>query len=85
MVRVYVHEALVLVLAASFMGVCIGTGVAWSFTLQRTLFLNTPLQLGVPWPAIAIVAILSALLASVAPAARLTRAGITRLLRSFGR
>jgi hypothetical protein len=41
-------------------------------------------QLGVPWPAIAIVATVSALLSAVAPAARLTRAGITKLLRSFG-
>jgi ABC-type antimicrobial peptide transport system permease subunit len=44
MVRVYIHEALVLVLAASIMGILIGTATAWSFTLQRTLFLNTPLQ-----------------------------------------
>lgn len=36
--RVYVHESLILVLAASFMGAAIGVVTAIVFTLQQTLF-----------------------------------------------
>ena len=83
MVRVYIYEALILVLAASLMGVIIGATTAWSFTLQQTLFLQIPVNFRVPWAAIAVVAVVSALLSAVAPAARLTRTSITRLLRSL--
>ena len=38
LIRVYVHESLVLVLAASFMGAAIGIVTAIVFTLQQTLF-----------------------------------------------
>ena len=83
MVRVYIYEALVLVLAASLMGVIIGAATAWSFTLQQTLFLQMPLNFGVPWAAIAVVAVVSALLSAAGPAYKLTKAGITKLLRSI--
>jgi ABC-type antimicrobial peptide transport system permease subunit len=83
MVRVYIYEAFILVLAASLMGVVIGAATAWSFTLQRTLFLQTPLEFAVPWAAIAIVAFVSALLSAAGPAYKLTRVAITRLLRAI--
>ena len=39
----YVYEALILVMASSFLGVAIGTMVGFTMTLQQILFTEIPL------------------------------------------
>ncbi len=78
----YVYEALILVLSAGVLGIIIGAITAWTFTLQRTLFLQTPLNFNVPFAPIAVVALVSALLSAAWPAVQLTRTSIVKLLKS---
>lgn len=45
----YFYEALILVFAASLVGILIGTFVGWSLMLQMDLFLNQSSSFYFPW------------------------------------
>ena len=45
----YIYEAFILVLSSSLLGICIGTIVGFSMTLQQALFTNIPLTFFFPW------------------------------------
>eukprot|EP01006_Ploeotia_vitrea_P062852 TRINITY_DN84526_c0_g1_i1.p1 TRINITY_DN84526_c0_g1~~TRINITY_DN84526_c0_g1_i1.p1 ORF type:complete len:1091 (+),score=42.23 TRINITY_DN84526_c0_g1_i1:9-3281(+) len=47
-VRLYIEEALILVLSAALMGCAIGSAVSWTMALQRTLFTQLPLPFQFP-------------------------------------
>lgn len=84
LLRVYVYEAFVLVMAASVSGILIGIGVGWTFTAQQALFAQLPVPIIVPQGiiiAVVLAAVGCALLSSYFPAARLLRMPITRVLR----
>lgn len=85
LIRVYALEAFVLVVSACFLGVCIGTFVAWSFGLQQYLFSGIPVPATFPIVislTILVASVIAAFLASAVPARELTRERITTLLRS---
>jgi ABC-type antimicrobial peptide transport system permease subunit len=85
LIRVYALEAFVLVTSACFLGVGIGTFVAWSFGLQQYLFSGIPVPAVFPFAislTILIASVLAAFFASAVPARELTKANITTLLRS---
>ena len=78
-------EALVLVAAASVMGVGIGTVVAFTVTAQRSMFTQLPLPFVFPWSVVGWlvpVALVSAILAACVPATVLLRRRIAGLLRA---
>lgn len=75
----------VLVLAASLMGLAVGSIVAYTVTAQRAVFTQLPLPFVFPRAAVAailVAAVASALLAAAVPAARLVRTNIVRLMRA---
>lgn len=85
LIRVYALEAFVLVMSACFLGVGIGTFVAWSFGLQQYLFSGIPVPAVFPFAislTILIASVLAAFFASAVPARELTKANITTLIRS---
>ena len=45
----YIYEAFILVLASSLLGICIGTMVGFSMTIQQSLFTDVPLHFFFPW------------------------------------
>ena len=68
--RLYVEEAFVIVVSASFMGVVVGVGVAYTMNIQRSLFTQLPLPFVFPWTQVIIVvatAVLGAFLSSYGP------------------
>ena len=85
LVRVYALEAFVLVVSACFLGIGIGTFVAWSFGLQQYLFSGIPVPSIFPFAislTILIASVVAAFFASAVPALELTKTSITTLLRS---
>ncbi len=85
-VRVFVYEAFALVMSASLLGILVGTSVAWTFNLQRTLFTQLPVPLFVPWgtiAAVAITSVLAAVCSAAFPTHMLTRETVGTLLRRF--
>jgi len=84
LVRVYVHEAFLLVLCSSLLGTVVGCVVAWTFGQQQSLFTSIPVPFAVPWGVLVVIVLASlgcSLLAACLPARRLTRQPITTLLR----
>ena len=85
MYRVFVWEAFVLVTAASFLGLIVGTVVAYTMMLQNILFTQLPLPFQFPYVqliAILIVSLITAFIASVSPVAYLLNMpSITHILR----
>lgn len=80
----YFYEAMILVFAASFLGVLIGVFVGWTMKLQMDLFLNLDIQFMFPWkPLIEILAlsILCAIMSTFGPTTELTRRQISAILR----
>ncbi len=84
---VYVFEAFVLVIASAVLGMGVGYAVAWTFSSQRSLFLQLPLAFTFPWPIVVTVigsAVVCASLAAGIPSRRMVQLRITELLRKFG-
>lgn len=84
---VYVFEAFVLVVASAILGMGVGYAVAWTFSSQRSLFLQLPLAFTFPWPIVVTVigsAIVCASMAAGIPSRRMVQLRITELLRKFG-
>jgi putative ABC transport system permease protein len=83
-VRLYLHEAVLLVLSASFSGIVIGSITAWTFSMQQQLFTGLPVPFVLPWGVIAVVVIMALVLgifAAALPAWRSVKRPITVLLR----
>lgn len=83
-VRIYLHEAVLLVLGSSIWGVLIGSLVAWTFSAQQSMFTGLPVPFVVPWGVIAVVVILALVLGFFAaglPAWRAVKQPVTKLLR----
>lgn len=57
--RMYIWEAVVIVLASSLLGIFIGVIVAYTVTLQQTLFTQLPVPFEFPWQITVAVVILS--------------------------
>jgi ABC-type antimicrobial peptide transport system permease subunit len=49
LVLLYVYEAFILVMASSFLGVIVGTIVAYTMMLQFSAFVGTPPVMYYPW------------------------------------
>eukprot|EP01116_Phalansterium_solitarium_P009244 TRINITY_DN23310_c0_g1_i1.p1 TRINITY_DN23310_c0_g1~~TRINITY_DN23310_c0_g1_i1.p1 ORF type:complete len:1055 (+),score=403.59 TRINITY_DN23310_c0_g1_i1:200-3364(+) len=84
MYRIYIYEALVLVLGSSFLGICIGTCVSYSMVLQQALFTQLPLPFVLPYQLMAVVAACSlvfSVLASWGPISFLLRMSIVDIMR----
>lgn len=84
MYRIYIYEAVVIVLGSSLFGVIIGSAVGYSMILQQTLFTELPLPLVFPWQILELISLLSLILAvfaSYAPTRFLLRMPIVALMR----
>ena len=72
----YFYEALVLVFAASFLGILIGTAVAFTMMLQMDMFMGTRSVFIFPWLQtieIFILSLLCAFFSTFGPTTQLTR------------
>ena len=86
-VKVYVYEAFILVVASAGLGCGTGWSIAWTFSSQRSLFTQLPLAFYFPWPIVVTVigsAVVCAMLAAGVPSYKLVQKRITQLLRLFG-
>ena len=86
-IKVYVYEAFILVVASAVLGCGTGWSIAWTFSSQRSLFTQLPLAFYFPWPIVATVigsAVVCAMLSAGIPSYRLVQKRITQLLRLFG-
>ena len=86
-IKVYIYEAFILVVASAALGCLTGWSIAWTFSSQRSLFTQLPLAFYFPWPIVTTVigcAIVCALLAAGIPSYKLVQKRITQLLRLFG-
>ena len=82
--RIYVEEALCLILASSFAGIFIGSFVSYTMTLQRILFTQLPIPFVMPQEVLIVVGICSlffSIAASWAPISFLLRQKIVTILR----
>eukprot|EP00762_Andalucia_godoyi_P001611 ANDGO_00311.mRNA.1 hypothetical protein DICPUDRAFT_56279 len=83
-IRLYVYEAFVLVVAASFLGIMIGVVVSYTMVIQRALFTQLPIPFVFPYLYMAVVvffAVIFALLAAFSPARVLSLESIVATLR----
>eukprot|EP01118_Nematostelium_gracile_P005989 TRINITY_DN1916_c0_g1_i1.p1 TRINITY_DN1916_c0_g1~~TRINITY_DN1916_c0_g1_i1.p1 ORF type:complete len:581 (-),score=131.11 TRINITY_DN1916_c0_g1_i1:40-1782(-) len=84
MYRIYVYEALVLVLSASILGIIIGAAVGYTMTIQQSLYTQIPIPFVFPKDIVQVVGISSfffAVLASFAPIHYLLRLPIIAIMR----
>eukprot|EP00997_Jenningsia_sp_PLL12_P007709 NODE_437_length_1745_cov_105.254127_g368_i0.p1 GENE.NODE_437_length_1745_cov_105.254127_g368_i0~~NODE_437_length_1745_cov_105.254127_g368_i0.p1 ORF type:complete len:543 (+),score=174.78 NODE_437_length_1745_cov_105.254127_g368_i0:24-1631(+) len=84
LIRLYVWEAIILVLSATIMGFLIGTAIAWTMGIQRMLFTQLPLPFNFPWSffgQIIFSAFLCAFFASFFPTMRMVRQPVVHILR----
>jgi ABC-type antimicrobial peptide transport system permease subunit len=68
--RMYVWEAICIVLAASTLGIGIGVLVGWTLTLQQALFTQLPVAFEFPWlitVAVIVLSLIFGLLSSIGP------------------
>ena len=80
----YFYEALILVFAASFLGILIGTFVAYTMKLQMDLFLNQDSDFFFPWVQMLEILGLSlvcAFFSTFGPTTELTRKQISSIFR----
>jgi len=83
--RVYVYEAILLVLASAFLGMAIGSLVGYAMSAQRSLFLSLPTDFNFPYLAALVVVILAVVfgtLSTYGPLRRLLRLPVYTIMRS---
>jgi len=83
--RIYLYEAFILVVAASFLGMIIGFIIGFTMTLQRVLFTQLPLTFNFPWLYVIYVltaAVICAFAAAWAPVRLLVRNSISSIFRT---
>ena len=81
----YFYEALILVFAACFLGIMIGTCVAFTMMLQMDMFMKTSSVFYFPWKAtieILILSVICAFLSTFGPMMQLTQKPIAAIFRS---
>ena len=84
--RVYLYEAIILVVASSILGLIVGFIVGYTMAAQQALYTNFPLILHVPYRIISIVCILSlvsAFLSIVVPIVYLLNKSVSVVMRSM--
>ena len=84
LVFLYIYEAFVVVLSASFLGILIGVIVGWTMTMQRSLFTDIPLQFFFPtlqFLVILGVSIVCAVLAVLTPSRAIVGKQIAQIFR----
>lgn len=84
-VRVFVYEAFVLVMAASILGILIGCIMAWTMMLQRVLFTQLPVSVEFPYILFLLVivgALVCSVLASFGPARTLVNRSVAGVMRT---
>jgi ABC-type antimicrobial peptide transport system permease subunit len=84
-IRLYVHEAFVLVLAASMLGLLIGIVLGWTMSAQQQLFTQFPLTFSFPTAllvTVIVAALFFAVLSSAAPARELNKKPVASIMRT---
>jgi hypothetical protein len=82
--RIYIYEAICLILASSIAGVAIGSFVSYTMTMQRILFTQLPIPFVMPYDILLVVGVCSivfALAGSWGPISFLLRQRIVTILR----
>ena len=80
----YFYEAFILVMTSCFLGVLIGTTVAFTFVLQNVVFTSLPITFFFPWAqfyAIMIVSMLCAFASTWGPTSALMKKDIAQIFR----
>jgi len=83
-IRVYIHEAFVIVFSSVCCGTLTGTVVAWTMSLQQALLSGLPIPFYFPWEYLVFgffIGWVSAFLASYLPAKRAVNTQIVSMLR----
>ena len=84
-VRIYLYEAFVLIVASSLLGLLIGTFVGWTMTMQRALFTQLPLPFIFPWQLMCTIIMFSmvfSVLATVLPTVSLLKKPVVTIMRT---
>jgi len=84
MVRVYVEEAFVVILAASMLGIMIGFVTGWSVVAQRSVITDLPLEFYWPWQmtvGVLFVAIAGSFVSTYFPAKSIMKLQIAKIMR----
>lgn len=85
-VRLFVYEAFVMIVAASMLGIAIGTVIAYTMSAQRSLFDSLPMPVVVPWMeslAMLLMALIFATLSALIPTMQLLRIPIVVVMRKL--
>jgi ABC-type antimicrobial peptide transport system permease subunit len=83
-VRIFIYESFILIIAASLMGIIIGFTIGYTMALQNTLFTELPLDLIIPWQIILeifLLAVVFSFISSLGPILNLLRLPIVVILR----
>jgi len=83
-IRLFIYEAFVLIIAASIMGILIGLSIGYTMALQNTLFTQLPVDFIIPWKIILVVfglAIVFSFISSIGPIVALLQLPIVTILR----
>ena len=84
MTSLYIYEAFVLVFASSFTGLCIGTIVGFTMSIQRALFTQLPIQFTFPLSSFLIILVVSvavAVFSTLLPSWRIMKKEISVIMR----
>jgi len=84
MISLYIYEAFVLVFASSFTGLCIGTIVGFTMSIQRALFTQLPIQFTFPLSSFLIILVVSvavAILSTLLPSLRIMKREISVIMK----
>lgn len=85
-VRIYMYEAIAVILTGAAIGLLVGCMVGWTIVAQNTLFSNQTFSLVFPWTLIGVVfvtSIISSLLAAGIPAFNMLQQNIVSLIKSI--
>lgn len=84
MISLFIYESFVLVFASSFTGLCIGTVVGFTMSIQRSLFTQLPIQFEFPLVSFIIILVVSVLvsfLSTFLPSWRIMKKEISVIMK----
>lgn len=84
MVLLYIYESFVLVFASSFTGLCIGTIVGFTMSIQRAIFTQLPIKFNFPLSSFIIILVVSvvvAFLSTFLPSLRIMKKEISVIMK----
>jgi len=87
MIRIYVHEAFVLVLSSSILGLFIGMSVSYTMTLQQALFTQLPIPFVFPYLifiTVFVCSIVFGLIAAFSPIKMVVEKQVVQIFRLIG-